>query len=152
SNGNLTDAVKLFFHDRDKAATIDQNFFINRVRLRRDIGFVPFPLTKPPRAAGLNTDAANYIKDFDTRSAAFNAVAADLSRIRSAVAKSDVNGVSSNANAFFLDRHTLVQAHLNEGGDIGALRKDLRFRGGGNVSRPHHASLEDNVRKYLNDR
>lgn len=152
SNGNLRDTVRTFFHDRDSAATIDNNFFINRVRLRRDIGFIPFPLTKPPKAQGLSIDAANYIKDFDARSAAFNAVANDISRLRSSVAASDLTAVTSNANAFFLDRHALVQAHVNEGGDIGAMRKDLRFRGRGNVSRPRHSSLSDNVRKYLADR
>jgi len=152
SNGNLSDAVKLFFHDRDKAATIDGNFEINRVRLRRDVGYVPPTLLKPAKAQGLSTDAANYIKDFDARSASFNAVAADLAKMRVALAKSDLNGVTSDANAFFVDRHNLVQFHIFEGGDIRALRKDLHFRGTGNVSRPHHTSLSDNVRKYLDDR
>jgi hypothetical protein len=152
SNGNLRDIVRQFFTDRDHAASIDQNLLTNRVRLRRDVGFVPTKILKPAKAQGLQIDAANYIKDFDGRSTKFNAVQTDLSNMRSSVANNDVNGTTSNANLYLNDRHALVQFHTDEGGDIAAMRKDLRFRRAGNVSRPRHTSLSDQVSRYLTDR
>lgn len=152
SNGNLHDIVIQFFKDRDQAANFSANLFNDRVRLRRDIGFIPTPLFRSPKAQGLNIDAANYIKAFDARIAADNAVTNDLNGMRNGIATMNNAAITSNANAFFVDRHAGAQARADEAGAIAAMKRDLRFRVKTSVHNPGHTGLSDHVSRYLNDR
>jgi hypothetical protein len=152
SNGNLTDIVRQFFKDRDQAANDNQNLADDRVHLRRDIGFFPTPLFRSPRAQGLSADAAAYIKAFDARAAADAAVNNDIAGMRAGLATSNVAQITSNANAFFNDRHARAQAHADEAAAIGAMRKDLFFKGNSSIHKPGHTGLSDHVSHYLADR
>ncbi len=152
SNGNLHDIVIQFFKDRDQAANFSANLFTDRVRLRRDIGYIPTPLFRSPRAQGLSIDASNYIKAFDARSAADAAVTRDINGMRNALAVNDTAAITSNANAFFVDRHNRAQARADEAGAIAAMKRDLRFHLKTSVHNPGRASLSDHVKRYLDDR
>ena len=152
SNGNLHDIVIQFFKDRDQAANFSANLFNDRVRLRRDIGYIPTPLFRSPKAQGLNIDASNYIKAFDARSSSDTAVTNDINGMRTAVAANDTAAITSNANAFFMDRHNRAQARADEAAAIAALKRDLRFHLKTSIHKPGHTSLSDHVKRYLDDR
>lgn len=152
SNGNLTDIVRQFFKDRDQAANDNQNLANDRLRLRRDIGFFPTPLFRSPRAQGLTADATAYIKAFDARAAADQAVTNDIAGMRAGLAAANVAQITSNANLFFNDRHARAQAHADEAAAIGALRKDLAFKASTHLNKPGRTGLSDHVSHYLADR
>jgi hypothetical protein len=148
---SLSSDVSAYLSERSQSI---RTLATNRKNVAADVTKTPaliFP-KRFNRTQGLDLDALNYINDYDVRVAAQSRIDVDGGALKLANL-ADGPSLTTNANAYQLDRHTFIQARIHELADIYALQKDVKLRKRGRAQMPQGRSLLGvHVQKYLSDR
>lgn len=147
-----TDVLK-FFTDRKEAANRESAKVTERHQIRQDIQLAAIPFDKPTQGTkNLAQDAAAFVKAHDARVAAEAQIDLDLLNLYTSFVKSDVAGMTSNANSFFQDRHNWLQQRKQVVASVVALKKDVKFKPSVKPVVTKGGNLSADTTTYLTDR
>jgi len=122
--------VVQFFKDHDTGTNQENKRITERHELYFDLGRKAIKFNKPgPGSKDLATEVKQFFTDLDARTAAENNVDNDLINWRVSLTTNNTTGLTSNGNAFFDDRHTMVQDRMDVNFDCAVLRKITKDKG-----------------------
>ena len=149
----LKSDVLQFFIDREAASGLHLLVAADRKELRKDIKFNPGKNGKPGKGTGnLQQDATTFIGDFDTLNTDEGNLDAAFQALQAATSNGNAAAITAAANTYFTNRHAAHLARLQLLVDVSALKKDVSFKGTGDIIKRKAGGLNTDVPIFLNDR